>query len=129
MFNYRLFLTLFSGNPQFVCGQTASPDTRCPWPLDHFRISILLIFTSFSFSLSLRLLFYISTFSVLNFAQRPRDSGLGIHGLKSLPEDSFSGFLRPEKMHRSQMGLNPLLLFFYYYYHCYHYYYYNYAAY
>ena len=35
---------------------------------------------------------------------------LGTPSLKSLPEDLYSGFLRSEKLHRPQSGLNPLTL-------------------
>ena len=40
----------------------------------------------------------------------PWNLRLRIHCLKSLPEDLFSGFLRPEKIHRPQPGLNPQTL-------------------
>ena len=55
----------------------------------------------------------------LNFVQRPIFSTLGsLTSLKSqtrepsssLPEDLCSGFLRPEKTHRPQPGLNPRTL-------------------
>ena len=55
----------------------------------------------------------------LNFAQRPIFSGLRFFNepkiLDSgspapLPEDLCSGFLRPEKIHRPQSGLNPRTL-------------------
>ena len=50
----------------------------------------------------------------LNFVQRPIFSGLRFFksqtedpSLKSLPEDLCSEFLRPEKIHQPQPGLNP----------------------
>ena len=39
-----------------------------------------------------------------------RNLRLGNQGLKSLPEDLCSGFLRLEKIHRYQPGMNPQTL-------------------
>jgi hypothetical protein len=36
---------------------------------------------------------------------------LGTYGLKSLPEDLCSGFLRPGKIYRSQLGLYTRTLY------------------
>ena len=51
----------------------------------------------------------------LNFVQRPIFSGLGsLTSLKSqtrsLPEELYSGSLRPEKLHQPQPGSNPRTL-------------------
>ena len=48
-------------------------------------------------------------FSGLRFFNEP-EIWLGTPSLKSLPEDLCLGFLRPEKIHRSQSGLNPRTL-------------------
>ena len=45
-------------------------------------------------------------FSDLSFFNEPEISDSGPPSLKSLAEDLCSGFLRPEKIHRPQEGLN-----------------------
>ena len=46
-------------------------------------------------------------FSILEVLWRAWNIRLVTNGLKSLPEDLYSGFLRPEKIHRPQPDLNP----------------------
>ena len=50
------------------------------------------------------------SFSDLRFFNEPEISGLGTPKLKSFSEDLCSGFLRPEKIHRPQPGLNSRTL-------------------
>ena len=45
-------------------------------------------------------------FSGLRFFEEPEISESGPSSFKSLPEDLCSGFLRTEKIHRPQPGLN-----------------------